>query len=226
MKPTLCSRCKKNLAVIFITKIDGGKTVNEGLCLKCAKEMGIKPVDDMIERMGLSEDDLENLNGEMTEAMNGLEGLLGQNQSDDDEADENDSQTATFPFLNKLFGAAQNANPAPQGGEGQQRPGREEKKGAASVRRKSRTAPKTKSTNSSIPTARTSRRRRATASWTISSAARRSSSASSRSSTAARRTIPASSASRASARRPSPRAWPRRSRQRMSPISCRTKRST
>ena len=105
MKPTLCSRCKKNLAVIFITKIDGGKTVNEGLCLKCAKEMGIKPVDDMIERMGLSEDDLENLNGEMTEAMNGLEGLLGQNQSDDDEADENDSQTATFPFLNKLFGA-------------------------------------------------------------------------------------------------------------------------
>ena len=43
MKPTLCSRCKKNLAVIFITKIDGGKTVNEGLCLKCAKEMGIKP---------------------------------------------------------------------------------------------------------------------------------------------------------------------------------------
>ena len=80
MKPTLCSRCKKNLAVIFITKIDGGKTVNEGLCLKCAKEMGIKPVDDMIERMGLSEDDLENLNGEMTEAMNGLEGLLGQSR--------------------------------------------------------------------------------------------------------------------------------------------------
>ena len=70
MKPTLCSRSKKNLAVIFITKIDGGKTVNEGLCLKCAKEMGIKPVDDMIERMGLSEEDLENLNGEMTEAMN------------------------------------------------------------------------------------------------------------------------------------------------------------
>ena len=136
MKPTLCSRCKKNLAVIFITKIDGGKTVNEGLCLKCAKEMGIKPVDDMIERMGLSEDDLENLNGEMTEAMNGLEGLLGQNQSDDDEADENDSQTATFPFLNKLFGAAQNANPAPQPGDGQQRPGREEKKGERAPKRK------------------------------------------------------------------------------------------
>ena len=125
MKPTLCSRCKKNLAVIFITKIDGGKTVNEGLCLKCAKEMGIKPVDDMIERMGLSEDDLENLNGEMTEAMNGLEGLLGQSQSDDDEADENDSQTATFPFLNKLFGAAGQDNvpaaPEPEKTESRQR---------------------------------------------------------------------------------------------------------
>ena len=102
MKPTLCSRCKKNLAVIFITKIDGGKTVNEGLCLKCAKEMGIKPVDDMIERMGLSEDDLENLNGEMTEAMNGLEGLLGQSRDpeEDGEDDEADSLTANrkFPF--------------------------------------------------------------------------------------------------------------------------------
>ena len=90
MKPTLCSRCKKNLAVIFITKIDGGKTVNEGLCLKCAKEMGIKPVDDMIERMGLSEDDLENLNGEMTEAMNGLEGLLGQSRDPEEDGEDDD----------------------------------------------------------------------------------------------------------------------------------------
>ena len=131
MKPTLCSRCKKNLAVVFITKIDGGKTVNEGLCLKCAKEMGIKPVDDMIERMGLSEDDLENLNGEMTEAMNGLESLLSQGHDAEDgsEDDEADSQTATFPFLNKLFGAAgqgQNNTPAvpePEKTESRQRSG-------------------------------------------------------------------------------------------------------
>ncbi len=131
MKPTLCSRCKKNLAVIFITKIDGGKTVNEGLCLKCAKEMGIKPVDDMIERMGLSEDDIENLNGEMTEAMNGLEGLLSQSRDaeEDGEDDEADSQTATFPFLNKLFGAAGQgqdntpAVPEPEKTESRQRSG-------------------------------------------------------------------------------------------------------
>ena len=131
MKPTLCSRCKKNLAVVFITKIDGGKTVNEGLCLKCAKEMGIKPVDDMIERMGLSEDDLENLNGEMTEAMNGLESLLSQGHDAEDgsEDDESDSQTATFPFLNKLFGAAGQgqdntpAVPEPEKTESRQRSG-------------------------------------------------------------------------------------------------------
>ena len=131
MKPTLCSRCKKNLAVVFITKIDGGKTVNEGLCLKCAKEMGIKPVDDMIERMGLSEDDLDNLNGEMTEAMNGLESLLSQGHDAEDgsEDDEADSQTATFPFLNKLFGAAGQgpdntpAVPEPEKTESRQRSG-------------------------------------------------------------------------------------------------------
>ena len=131
MKPTLCSRCKKNLAVVFITKIDGGKTVNEGRCLKCAKEMGIKPVDDMIERMGLSEDDLENLNGEMTEAMNGLESLLSQGHDAEDgsEDDESDSQTATFPFLNKLFGAAGQgqdntpAVPEPEKTESRQRSG-------------------------------------------------------------------------------------------------------
>ena len=150
MKPTLCSRCKKNLAVVFITKIDGGKTVNEGLCLKCAKEMGIKPVDDMIERMGLSEDDLENLNGEMTEAMNGLESLLSQGHDAEDgsEDDEADSQTATFPFLNKLFGAA---------GQGQDNtpavPEPEKKPRAASAPATSRT-PRTKSTNSLTPTAR------------------------------------------------------------------------
>ena len=109
MKPTLCSRCKKNLAVIFITKMENGQTTNEGLCLKCAKELGIKPVDDMISRMGLSDDDLENLNGEMGDMMNGLEGLLNPGEKDEDsEDDEQDSQTATFPFLNKLFGNAAN----------------------------------------------------------------------------------------------------------------------
>ena len=69
MKPTLCSRCKKNLAVIFIAKIDNGKTVNEGLCLKCARELGIKPVDDLMQRMGLTDDELERIIAELKDVL-------------------------------------------------------------------------------------------------------------------------------------------------------------
>ena len=108
MKPTLCSKCKKNLAVIFITKIENGNTVNEGLCLKCARSLGIKPVDDMMQRMGITDDDLENLSGEMSEALGSLEGMLSGQEQDGGDEDEQDSQTATFPFLNKLFGNAGN----------------------------------------------------------------------------------------------------------------------
>ena len=103
MKPTLCSKCKKNLAVVFITKIENGQTNNEGYCLKCARELGIKPVDDMISRMGLSDDDLENLNGEMGDMMNGLEGLLNPGEKDEDsEDDEQDSQFDT-PTVVQFF---------------------------------------------------------------------------------------------------------------------------
>ena len=54
-----CVRCKKRPAVVFITRIEGEKTLNEGLCLLCAKELGIKPVDDILKKMGMSEEDLE-----------------------------------------------------------------------------------------------------------------------------------------------------------------------
>ena len=54
MNPTICSRCKKNVAVVFITRLEHGSTQNEGLCLKCAKELGIKPIDDMMKKMGIS----------------------------------------------------------------------------------------------------------------------------------------------------------------------------
>ena len=76
MKPTLCSRCGKNVAVIFITKLENGQSKNEGLCLKCARELHIKPVDDIINKMGLSDEDLEGLAGDMTNALNGAEELL------------------------------------------------------------------------------------------------------------------------------------------------------
>ena len=102
MQPTLCSRCGKNVAVVFITKIEGGSTKNEGLCLKCARELHIKPVDDVIDKMGLSDEDLDGLTGEMMSALNGVEDLIPTNESGDDEDDE--GKTATFPFLSRLFG--------------------------------------------------------------------------------------------------------------------------
>ena len=109
MHPTLCSRCKKNVAVIFVTKLEAGKTTSEGYCLKCARELNLKPVDDIMKRMGLSDEDLEGLNDEMMNALSGMEGLMSAAQNDDHEEDDEEdmSQTATFPFLNKLFGGGQ-----------------------------------------------------------------------------------------------------------------------
>ena len=55
-KNMLCSRCHKNPAVFFISKVDGDKTTNEGLCIKCALELNIGPVKQIMEQMGISED--------------------------------------------------------------------------------------------------------------------------------------------------------------------------
>ena len=111
MQPTLCSRCHKNPAVVFITKLENGETKNEGLCLKCAKELNIKPVMDMMEKMGITDEDLDGLTNEMLSAFNSAEGLAGllpqaDGEGADDEDDE-DGRTATFPFLNKLFGGGE-----------------------------------------------------------------------------------------------------------------------
>lgn len=108
MQPTLCSRCKKNLAVIFISKVENGVTTNEGLCLKCAKELHVGPVEDIMNKMGISDDDLDNLTEEMTNAMGGLENMsdLGSIDLSNDEA----GKTATFPYLNRLFGSDLNTD--------------------------------------------------------------------------------------------------------------------
>ncbi len=110
MQPTLCSRCNKNVAVIFITKLEGGQTKNEGLCLKCARELGIKPIDDMMKKMGITDEELDNLTNEMMSAFGGAEGMEGlMPQPDGDSDGEDDGRTATFPFLNQLFGSNGNA---------------------------------------------------------------------------------------------------------------------
>ena len=94
MQPKLCTKCKKNVAVIFITKVENGVTMNEGYCIKCARKLGIPQIDEAVKQMGFSEEDLDALNDEMT-------GMFGQQELGDDE--EPDSRTATFPMLNQLF---------------------------------------------------------------------------------------------------------------------------
>ncbi len=116
MQVKMCSRCGKNVAVVFITKMEGNETKNEGLCLKCARELHIKPVDEMMEKMGISDEDLDSLSGDMMNALNGVESLMDIDGTSDDSDD--DGKTATFPFLNRLFGGqnSQNANNTAEGG--------------------------------------------------------------------------------------------------------------
>ena len=130
MQPTLCSKCKKNVAVVFISRMnEKGEPVNEGLCLKCAAQLGLPQVEDMMKRMGITPDDLENLNSEMMQAFGGAEELgdVAQANEDGDE-DEESGKTATCPFLNRLFGG--NNNPPAEKGETPQREtGKESRKG-------------------------------------------------------------------------------------------------
>ena len=104
MQPKMCSKCKKNIAVVFITKVENGVTMNEGYCLKCARSLGIPQIDQAVKQMGISEEDLDMLSDEMSS-------MFGQkDDSDSSDDDEIDSQTATFPLLSQLFGNT----PAPQ----------------------------------------------------------------------------------------------------------------
>ena len=120
MQPTMCSRCGKNVAIVFITKIEAGQTKNEGLCLKCARELHIKPIDDVINKMGISDDDLDSLTGDLSSAMSGLESLMPVEEGDD--SIEDDGKTATFPFLNRLFGGGSNAGDNGGSAEAPRRP--------------------------------------------------------------------------------------------------------
>ena len=102
MNSMLCSRCKKRMAVVFVTRMEGDKTVNEGLCLQCAKELGIKPVEDLMNKMGITGDELDALSEQLMEPVDGELGdgfELGGAQA--------------FPFLNSIFGGE---TPVPQEG--------------------------------------------------------------------------------------------------------------
>ena len=129
MQPTLCSKCKKNVAVVFISKLDGEKTINEGLCLKCAKELGLPQVDDMMKRMGISDEDLETLNSEMMQAMNGVENIEDL-PGGEESGEEEEGKTATFPFLNRLFSGGESSKESAEEGRSERREKKESSKNA------------------------------------------------------------------------------------------------
>ena len=107
MQPKLCTKCKKNIAVVFITKMENGNTMNEGYCIKCARSLGIPQIDEAVKQMGFSEEDLDTLSDEMSS-------MFGQIDSGDHDEDDMDSQTATFPLLNQLFGGSNMPAPRPE----------------------------------------------------------------------------------------------------------------
>ena len=100
----ICSRCKKRTATIFMTRLEGDKTINEGLCLVCARELGIKPVDDLMKKFGISDDDLEAFSNSMSLSP------LGEDMNGDFE----EGGTPAFPFL--FGGMNGNQDAAQQGG--------------------------------------------------------------------------------------------------------------
>ena len=101
----LCSRCKKRPAVVFITRMEGDKPVNDGICLTCAKELGIKPVDDLLQKFGITDDDMEQMDQQLGALMNPEENGEG------GEGDFMPGGAATFPFLQNLFGGTRAAAP-------------------------------------------------------------------------------------------------------------------
>ena len=130
MQPKMCSKCKKNVAVVFITKMENGVTLNEGYCLKCARSLGIPQIDQAVKQMGISEEDLDLLSDEMSS-------MFGQrDESDmDGEDDEAESRTATFPLLNQLFGGSNMPAEVPEQ-SGKKEPEGEEPKKKKSKRHK------------------------------------------------------------------------------------------
>lgn len=109
----LCCRCKKNLAVVYVTRMDpDGTSKNEGYCLSCAQELNLGPVNEIMKNMGLNAEEMDGLNREMADMMEemGEEGLnmpmdiIGGDDDDDDENMSRSIQKNPFEFMSKMFG--------------------------------------------------------------------------------------------------------------------------
>ena len=93
----LCVRCKKNQAVLFVSRMENGEMKSEGYCLKCAKELGMKPIDDVLNNLGLREEDLDAICEQANE-------LLGGELMNVDQDNSNIGETGTENILRRLYG--------------------------------------------------------------------------------------------------------------------------
>lgn len=116
----VCSRCKKRPAVVFITRMEGNESINEGLCLACAQELGIKPVNDMLAKFGIGQEDLEQMSEQFGELMNAEDG--------DGDGDFTPGGAATFPFLQNLFGGQKGESAEPSAPPVEEKPKKEKKR--------------------------------------------------------------------------------------------------
>ena len=114
MQAAMCSRCGKNVAVIFVTKSENGIQKNEGYCLKCARELHLPAIDDMMNRFGISDDDIEQATEAMAGAFGGLEQLMPQDAENDGDAD-SEGKAPTFPFFKMFMNGGAGSDPNDHG---------------------------------------------------------------------------------------------------------------
>ncbi|MBS5343884.1 MAG: ATP-dependent Clp protease ATP-binding subunit [Clostridium sp.] len=103
----MCTRCKKRPAVVFVSGSTDAQQ-SQGYCLVCAKELGIKPVNDLMEKMGITEEMMESMESELSSLMS-MDGAMMPIDDDDENGDENgftQGGAATFPFLKNIFQGA------------------------------------------------------------------------------------------------------------------------
>lgn len=127
-KGMLCSRCKKNPAVFFISKVDGDKTSNEGLCIKCAMELNIGPVKQIMENMGITEDDIDDVSAQMEQMM----------ESMGDDGFEFGG-AGTFPFMQGFMGSqpgAENLTDGTKNDKKEDKKSKKKKQGTKNDKRK------------------------------------------------------------------------------------------
>ncbi len=109
----LCARCHKRVAVVFVTRLDGNKPIQEGICLKCAKELGIRPVSDILNKMGIDDAALDSMDDELEDMMQN--GLIPTNDDDSNDSDDSEKEgeegRAPAVDINRLFSGMVNGTP-------------------------------------------------------------------------------------------------------------------